>query len=150
MKKKQANKKQTKGNSSAIAYQNKDIVSKVMAEEFKGKTFAVYGIDVPKVKRADPTNLPMIAANELRLDNLFELVDGSYAIVDYESKYSPENMIKYIGYVARIIFGLHNEICFCYITDKVINKNRPAGGHIDYGDTGHSCPEGRSCHSHTL
>jgi len=109
MKRKQVKKMQTNRNDSAIAYQNKDIVSKVMAEEFKGKTFAVYGIDVPKVKRADPTNLPVIVANELRLDNLFELEDGSYTIVDYESKYTPDNKIKYIGYVARIIQRLYNE-----------------------------------------
>ena len=109
MKKKRVNKKQTRSNSSAIAYQNKDIVSKVMAEEFKGKTFAVYGIDVPKVKRADPTNLPVIEANELKLDNLFELEDGSYAIVDYESDYSEKNKKKYIGYIARIAQRLYNE-----------------------------------------
>ena len=30
----------------SIAWQNKDIVSKLLAEQFKGKTFAVYGIDV--------------------------------------------------------------------------------------------------------
>ena len=108
MKKKRVNKKQT-NNNSAIAYQNKDIVSKVMAEEFKGKTFAVYGIDVPKVKRAAPTNLPLIEANELKLDNLFELEDGSYAIVDYESEYSEKNKKKYIGYIARIAQRLYNE-----------------------------------------
>ncbi len=93
----------------AIAYQNKDIVSKVMAEEFKGKTFAVYGIDIPPVKRAGPTNLPEITANELRMDNLFELVDGSYAIVDYESSYSEKNKNKYIGYIARIAQRIYNE-----------------------------------------
>jgi len=109
MKRKQVKKMQTKRNISAIAYQNKDIVSKVMAEEFKGKTFAVYGIDVPKVKRADPTNLPVIEANELKLDNLFELEDGSYAIVDYESEYSEKNKKKYIGYIARIAQRLYNE-----------------------------------------
>ena len=76
-----------------------------MAEEFKGKTFAVYGIDVPKIKRVGPTNLPAIEVNELRLDNLFELEDGSYAIVDYESRYAEENKNKYLGYIARMLKG---------------------------------------------
>ena len=102
-------KTQVKKNDSAIAYQNKDIASKVMAEEFKGKTFAVYGIDVPKIKRVGPTNLPAIEVNELRLDNLFELEDGSYAIVDYESRYAEENKNKYLGYIARIAQRLYNE-----------------------------------------
>ncbi len=30
-----------------IAYQNKDITSKVLAENFKGKTFRVYGLELP-------------------------------------------------------------------------------------------------------
>ena len=33
--------------SGEIAYQNKDITSKVLAENFKGKTFRVYGLDLP-------------------------------------------------------------------------------------------------------
>ena len=44
-----------------------------MADEFKGKTFAVYGIDVPEIVDVRPTNLPAVEANELRLDNLFLL-----------------------------------------------------------------------------
>jgi hypothetical protein len=30
-----------------IAYQNKDITIKVLAENFKGKPFRVYGLDLP-------------------------------------------------------------------------------------------------------
>lgn len=33
----------------SIAYQNKDITSKVFAERFKGKSLKVYGLDIPKV-----------------------------------------------------------------------------------------------------
>lgn len=52
-----------------IAYQNKDITSKVLAENFKGKTFRSYGLNLPEVRRALPTNLPTVKANELRLDS---------------------------------------------------------------------------------
>jgi hypothetical protein len=72
-------------NTSSIAYQNKDIASKVFAENFKGKSLKVYGLDVPKVVQVLPTNLPEITANELRIDNLFLLEDGTLAIIDYES-----------------------------------------------------------------
>ena len=65
--------KRKKKMDSAVAWQNKDIVSKVLAEEFKGKSFSVYGIDVPEILRASPTNLPAIEANELHMDNLFQL-----------------------------------------------------------------------------
>ena len=79
-----------------ISWQNKDVVAKSLAERFRGKTFSVYGIDVPEIVDVLPTNLPEVEANELRLDNLFLLKDGSYAIVDYESVYSEENKIKYL------------------------------------------------------
>ena len=85
-----------------IAYQNKDIISKFLAENFKGKTFRVYGLKLPKVKRVLPTNIPTVKANELRLDNLFELADGSMALVDYESDYDKKDKIKYLNYVTGI------------------------------------------------
>lgn len=85
-----------------IAYQNKDITSKVLAENFKGKSFRVYGLDLPEIKRVLPTNIPTIKANELRLDNLFELADGSVAIVDYESEYNKNDKVKYLNYLIGI------------------------------------------------
>lgn len=86
-----------------IAYQNKDITSKIMGENLKDKSFAVYGIDVPKVHQVLPTNLPAIEANELRLDNLFLLEDGSLALVDYESDYDSGDKVKYLDYISRTV-----------------------------------------------
>lgn len=86
-----------------IAYQNKDITSKVFAENFKEKSLSVYGLDIPKIIQVLPTNLPTIEANELRIDNLFLLEDGTVAIIDYESKYSEENKIKYLNYITKVI-----------------------------------------------
>lgn len=85
-----------------IAYQNKDITSKVLAENFKGKSFRVYGLDLPEIRKVLPTNIPTVKANELRLDNLFELADGSVAIVDYESEYCNDDKVKYLNYLTGI------------------------------------------------
>ncbi|MEY8392445.1 hypothetical protein AALA98_13970 [Lachnospiraceae bacterium 45-W7] len=85
-----------------IAYQNKDITSKMLAENFKGKSFRVYGLDLPEVRNVLPTNIPAVKANELRIDNLFELADGTAAIVDYESSYNKEDKVKYLNYLAGI------------------------------------------------
>ena len=104
---------------SGIAWQNKDIAAKSLAERFRGKTFAVYGLDVPEIVDVLPTNLPEVEANELRLDNLFLLKDGSYAIVDHESVYAEENKVKYLGYVARLAKRLYNEFG-CYQPLRVI------------------------------
>ena len=94
---------------SKIAYQNKDITSKVLAEHFQGKTFRVYGLDLPPILKAGPTNIPVITARELRLDNLFELADRTVAIVDYESRYKKEDKIKYLNYLTGIANRYRNE-----------------------------------------
>lgn len=60
---------------SEIAYQNKDIASKIFAEQLKGKSFNVYGVETGKIKAVLPANIPAIKVNELRLDNLLELED---------------------------------------------------------------------------
>ena len=70
-----------------IAYQNKDISSKFFTERLKGKSLGVYGMELPEVEEVLPTNIPIIKVNELRLDNLLGLADGSVAVVDYESEY---------------------------------------------------------------
>lgn len=69
-----------------IAYQNKDIASKVLAENFKGKTFRVYGLDLPEIREARPTDIPAVRANELRMGNLFELEDDTVAICTGQQK----------------------------------------------------------------
>lgn len=80
-----------------IAYQNKDIEFKVLSEVFKEKSFEAYGLHLPRIKAVLPTNLPVVSANELRMDNLFLLEDGTYAFVDYESTDNVKNRIKYIN-----------------------------------------------------
>lgn len=105
---------------SLIAYQNKDITSKVLAGLFKGKSFRVYGLDLPRIIRAEPTNIPAITANELRLDNLFQLADQSVAIVDYESKYKKEDKVKYLNYVTGIVNRYRNEKKECPLLRVII------------------------------
>ena len=88
---------------SEITYQNKDVMSKILAENFKDKSLRVYGLDLPKIKQILPTNLPEIHVNEMRLDNLFLLEDGSVAIIDYESSVKWENNLKYVNYIVRVL-----------------------------------------------
>lgn len=86
-----------------ITYQNKDVVSKIFGENLREKSLAVYGVNIPKITEVLPTNLPVIEANEMRLDNLFRLEDGSIALVDYESVYKRKDKIKYLGYIVRTL-----------------------------------------------
>lgn len=103
-----------------IAYQNKDITSKVLAEHFKGKTFRVYGLNIPPIKQALPTNIPAVRANELRLDNLFELADGTLALVDYESAYKKADKIKYLNYLAGIAGRYQKEKKDCPVLCMIV------------------------------
>jgi len=89
--------------SEGIAYQNKDILFKILGQTYKEKSFAAYGIDLPPIRELLPTNLPKISANEKDIDNLFLLEDGTYAIVDYESEFKKLNKIKYLNYIARVM-----------------------------------------------
>ena len=108
-----------------IAYQNKDIASKILAENFKNKSLSVYGLNIPRIVRALPTNLPEIFANELRIDHIFELEDQTVCIIDYESSYKKENFIKYLQYMARVleryrkenIYGIKLRMVVIYTAD---------------------------------
>ena len=92
-----------------IAYQNKDILFKILGQTYKEKSFAAYGIDLPPIRELLPTNLPKISANEKDIDNLFLLADGTYAIVDYEAEYKKLNKIKYLNYIARVMEKYYKE-----------------------------------------
>ena len=93
-----------------ISYQNKDIVSKLFAERMKGKSLSLFGLSTNlKVMDIRPTNIPIVQAKELRMDNLFELEDGSVAILDYESQFKETNFTKYGYYIMNVINRYLNE-----------------------------------------
>ena len=93
-----------------ISYQNKDIVSKLFGERMKGKSLSLFGLDTNlKVMDIRPTNIPIVQAKELRMDNLFELEDGSIAILDYESQFKETNFTKYGYYIMNVINRYLNE-----------------------------------------
>lgn len=87
----------------SITYQNKDVVFQIFGEQMKDKSLSAYGVRIPKIKAVLPTNLPAVEANELRIDNLFKLEDGSIALVDYESIYKYKDKIKYLNYIVRTL-----------------------------------------------
>ena len=88
----------------SIAYQNKDIVSKLFGDRMKGKPLSLFGLGSDlKVVDVRPTNIPIVRARELRMDNLFELEDGSVAILDYESTCKEEDLTKYGRYILDVI-----------------------------------------------
>ena len=86
-----------------IAYQNKDVLLKVLSQHYENKSFEALGLKLPKIKKVLPTNLPKITATELRADNIFLLEDERILIVDYESAVKQENFIKYMEYILAVL-----------------------------------------------
>jgi hypothetical protein len=85
-----------------IAYQNKDILFKILSKNYKNKSFNIYGLDLPKIKEVLPTNLPTIQVDEKRLDNIFLLEDDTILLLEYESSESYKNLLKYCYYAFRV------------------------------------------------
>ena len=86
-----------------ITYHNKDVLLKVLSQHYENKSFEVFGLNLPKIKKVLPTNLPKITATELRADNIFLLEDDRILIVDYESAVKQENFIKYMEYILAVL-----------------------------------------------
>ena len=96
-----------------ITYHNKDVLFKVLSQNYENKSFEALGLKLPKIKRVLPTNLPKITATELRADNIFLLEDDRILIVDYESTVKQENFIKYVEYILAVLkmyFGSEKKV----------------------------------------
>lgn len=86
-----------------IAHNNKDLVGKILADTFREKSFAVYGLALPPVKEFLLTEFAEVQITGRAADRLFLLADGSYALVDFESKYLLRNKVKYLRYITRVL-----------------------------------------------
>ena len=68
-----------------IAYQNKDILFKVLTKTYKDRTLKGLGLDLAEIEKVLPSDLLKITAKELRADNIFLLKDKRILILEYES-----------------------------------------------------------------
>ncbi len=55
---------------------DRDTLHKVLAQAYKGKSFAVLGIELPSIREL----LPAIPVSDGFIDGLFLLEDGTYAV----------------------------------------------------------------------
>ncbi|MCL2322513.1 MAG: hypothetical protein FWC47_10495 [Oscillospiraceae bacterium] len=85
-----------------IAHQAKDILLKRLNELYKNASLKMYGLDLPPVKNILPTNLPEVKVDEKRADNIYELVDDSLLLTEYETDPRYLDLIKFANYAFRI------------------------------------------------
>ena len=91
-----------------ITHTNKDVLFKVLSQNYKDKSFAVYGLNVPKVKRLLPSSYPVVST-EHRAENVFLLEDDSLLILEYESQALTANFLKYLRYIYSSVEKLRAE-----------------------------------------
>ena len=78
---------------------DRDALHKVLAQTYKGKSFAVLGIKLPPIREL----LPAIPLRDGFIDSLFLLEDGTYAVVEYASGCHKTDMVKYTQHLAEIM-----------------------------------------------
>jgi hypothetical protein len=61
------------------------------------------GLDLPKIKKVLPTNLPRISATELRADGLFILEGDIILVLEYESTVKRDDFVKYLEYMLAVL-----------------------------------------------
>lgn len=91
-----------------VAYQNKDIISKILSQNYVNKSLNVYGLNLPPIKEVLPSGLPAIQLDEMRSDSIFLLEDDTILIVEYESTSKAHNLFKYGHYAFRVVERYHS------------------------------------------
>jgi len=92
-----------------ITHSNKDVMFKVLSQNYENKSLEVYGFNVPRIKRLLPTNYPAITATEIHADNSFLLEDDSLLLLEYESAPTQNDFLKYTKYVVNAIERLRKD-----------------------------------------
>lgn len=77
----------------------RDALHKVLAQAYKGKSFAVLGIKLPPIREL----LPAIPLRDGFIDSLFLLEDGTYAVVEYASGCHKTDMAQYPNHIAKVM-----------------------------------------------
>jgi len=124
-----------------ISKQGKDIMYKILTQEFKDKSFSAIGLNVPKIKEFLGTQFPYVIASEIRADNIFLLEDGSILVVDFESDIKAGDYIKYLGYVYAVLNHyfksenkVYNVIMAVIYTGDGKTSDKRADGDIVFGN----------------
>ena len=54
-----------------VAHNHTDILLKALGNEYNNKSFAAYGLELPKIVNFRPTDLPIIVGKERFADHVF-------------------------------------------------------------------------------
>ena len=83
---------------SQVAHQNVDIVLKIIAEALGGALFARFGLSLPPIVAALPSELPHLEVRTQRLDLLFRLADGSILHLEFQTQHRADTLLRFATY----------------------------------------------------
>ena len=92
-----------------ITHSNKDVLFKVLSQNYENKSLAVYGLNLPKIKRLLPASYPAVTATETHADTSFLLEDDTLLLLEYESTVTANDFLKYADYVTNALKRLRQE-----------------------------------------
>ncbi|KLU62353.1 hypothetical protein CEB3_c12140 [Peptococcaceae bacterium CEB3] len=90
-----------------ISGHNNDIIMKATAEMFKDKTLEVLGLKTAKIKDVMPTVLPVVEAQEKRMDFVFLLEDETLLHLEFQTTV-PEDLLRRVAFYGSRIVARHD------------------------------------------
>lgn len=89
--------------------QNKESTNQLFLKNFKGKSFQILGLDVPKIRQVEEVYLQDVITEEYYKEYLFTLEDNSVAIIKCEEKFEKTCVDEYICGVSSLLDFMEKE-----------------------------------------
>src|SRR5919197_3480879 len=81
-----------------VARQSTDIVLKLIAAALGGDLFARFGVPLPPIVEALPTELPQLEVRTQQTDQLFRLADNSILHLEFQTTQRPGDLRRFCAY----------------------------------------------------
>src|SRR5947209_4793259 len=81
-----------------VAHQSTDIVLKLIAAALGGDLFARFGVPLPPIVDALPTELPQLEVRTQQTDQLFRLADDSILHLEFQTTLRPGDLRRFADY----------------------------------------------------
>ncbi len=83
---------------SRVARQSADIILKRIAVAFGGDLFARFGLSLPPIVAALPSELPQLTVSTQFTDLLFRLADGSILHLEFQTQHRADTLLRFATY----------------------------------------------------
>jgi hypothetical protein len=88
---------------SRISSQALDVLLKLEAEQIATLLPTRFGLDLARILRPLPTELPQLSLHLQRLDTVFELEDGSILHLEFQARLAQEDLLRFLQYALALI-----------------------------------------------